>query len=97
MRTRAALTAKAIRKELKLAFATRFYVKSENYVGRNAVYVSWKDGPTLEDVRKRTNKYQYGSFNSMTDSYEYDNKRSDILQVMFVEISRAVSNIWKGD
>ena len=39
-----------------------------------------------------TGAYQYGSFDGMTDSYNYTNRRSDIPQVKYVTESRTMSD-----
>lgn len=84
-----AAAAKAIRAELKENFPSiKFSVRSESYAGGNNVCISWINGPTEEEVEKIVNKYEYGSFNGMTDSYEYDNVKKDIPQVFYVFCER---------
>lgn len=66
------VAAKNIRTELKRAFpGVKFSVRSESYSGGNAVRVSWTDGPTSQQVEKITGKYSGGSFDGMTDCYNY--------------------------
>ncbi len=66
------IAAKNIRTELKLAFPrVKFSVRSESYAGGNAVRISWTDGPTSQQVEKITGKYSGGSFDGMTDCYNY--------------------------
>ena len=66
------VAAKNIRTELKRAFpSVKFSVRSESYSGGNAVRISWADGPTSEQVEKITDKYSGGSFDGMTDCYNY--------------------------
>lgn len=73
----ATLAAKNIRTELKKAFpAVKFSVRSEHYSGGNSVNIKWTDGPTSEEVTKITGKYEEGSFDGMTDSYNYDSDRT---------------------
>jgi hypothetical protein len=92
MRTEAAKTAQAIRKELKVAFPNvKFSVTSDNFSGGNAVRVGWTDGPTTDMVEEITDKYQYGHFNGMEDMYEYSNTRDDIPQVKFLSTNRRAS------
>lgn len=87
----AALSAKAIKAELKANFPKiKFSVSSSRYSGGNSVYVEWENGPTSENVDNIVKKYQYGKFDGMTDSYEYTNSRKDIPQVMFVQVRRAI-------
>ena len=65
----AAIAAKNIKAELKIAFPeTKFSVRSD----RSSVNVSWTDGPTTNCVQSITSKYEEGSFNGMEDIYEYD-------------------------
>ncbi len=87
--TQAALTAKAIKKELKKAFPTiKFSVKSSNFSMGDSVDISWNLGPHTDQVDKIVNKYQYGHFDGMTDYYEYSNKRDDIPQAKYVSTQR---------
>lgn len=70
--TGSAATAKAIRERLKKEFpSVKFSVKSENFSMGNSVHISWTDGPVSQVVELITNQYQYGSFDGMTDSYNY--------------------------
>jgi hypothetical protein len=69
------IAAKNIRTELKRAFpSVAFSVRTSKFSGGNSVDVSWTDGPTSKQVEAITNKYEAGSFDGMTDSYDY--KRS---------------------
>ena len=87
--TQAAQAAKLIRTELKKAFPnTKFGVTSSNYSMGDSVAIEWTDSITTEEVRVIIGKYQYGSFDGMTDSYEYTNVRKDIPQTMFVQLRR---------
>lgn len=62
------LAAKNIRTELKICFPNqKFSVTSESFSMGDAVRVGWTDGPTTEEIRNITNKYVYGTFDSMTD------------------------------
>ncbi len=70
-----ALGAKNLRVELKRAFpVVKFSVRSESYSGGDSIHVGWTDGPLLEDVDKISGKYQEGSFDGMTDCYNYDHE-----------------------
>lgn len=63
------LVAANIRIELKRNFpGVKFTVTSEY----GSVNVRWVDGPTSEQVKEFTGKFEIGSFNGMDDSYEYD-------------------------
>lgn len=67
-----ALGAKNIKTELARAFpGIAFSVKSEAYSGGNSINVSWENGPTTEQVKAYTDKYQEGNFDGMIDLYEY--------------------------
>jgi len=68
----ALLATKNIRMELKLCFpGIKFSIKSQSFSMGNAVRVKWEDGPTEQQVSDIISKYEQGSFNGMTDSYEY--------------------------
>jgi len=70
------VAAKNIRIELKKAFpSVKFSVRSSTYSGGDSVDIGWTDGPTTEMVKKITDKYQEGSFDGMTDSYDYSKHR----------------------
>lgn len=87
-----AQAAQQIRKELKQKFPNiKFSVTSEDYSMGNSVNIKWVDGPTSEEVKEITDKYQYGHFNGMEDLYEYSNKREDIAQSKFVFTNRSMS------
>ena len=90
--TESAQAAKAIRQELKKEFPTvTFSVTSQNFSGGNSVRVEWTDGPTSEQVDAFIGKYQYGSFDGMTDSYNMDNCRNDMPQAKYVQSQRDIS------
>jgi hypothetical protein len=50
----------------------KFSVTSESYAGGNSVDVRWTDGPTAKDVEAVADRHAAGSFDGMTDLYEYD-------------------------
>lgn len=84
--------AKAIRTELKKLFPDiKFSVRSDSFSMGNSVDVSWTDGPTTDQINDVIKKYQYGSFNSMEDIYEYTNSRDDIPQAKWISANRTVS------
>lgn len=69
-----AKAANSIKKELKQKFpGINFKVKSSSFSGGNSVDVAWDFGPTSEEVNKLLYKYEYGTFDGMTDSYDYKN------------------------
>lgn len=89
MKSEQARAAQLIRGELKAAFpGVKFSVTSQSFSGGNSIGVSWEGNPEIANVNKIIKKYQYGSFNGMTDSYDYDNNRADLTQVRFVQASR---------
>jgi hypothetical protein len=64
--------AKNIRIELARAFpAVKFSVKSRRFSGGDAIDVRWIDGPTSKQVDAIIERYEAGSFDGMTDSYDY--------------------------
>jgi len=69
------LAASNIRAELKRAFpGVKFSVRSDKFSGGDSIDVSWTDGPTTEQVRAIVNKYKAGSFDGMTDCYDYESR-----------------------
>ena len=61
-----------IRIELKKAFpGVKFSVRTEHR-GSSSINIGWTDGPTTEQVKTVTDKYQEGDFNGMEDIYEYN-------------------------
>jgi hypothetical protein len=89
------LAAKNIRIELKRAFpGHKFSVRSSVFSGGDDVSIGWTDGPTTEEVKKITDKYQEGYFDGMEDLYNYvDNPFSDVFGgAKYVMESRSNSN-----
>lgn len=72
--------AKNIRIELKRAFpGVNFSVTSDSFSGGNSIDVSWTDGPTGKQVDAILDRYEQGSFDGMTDCYNYEeNLFSDV-------------------
>jgi hypothetical protein len=63
--------AKNIRIELKRAFpSVKFSVTTAR--GTGSINIGWTDGPTTEQVKEISDKYQEGNFNGMEDIYEYN-------------------------
>ena len=91
MKTEAAKTAQAIKKDLKAKFpGVAFSVKSENYAGGNSVDISYKatrETPAPKAIQEIVGKYQFGHFDGMQDLYEYSNTREDIPQAKFVFVN----------
>jgi len=70
--TGAALTAKMIKKRLLALYPNvKFSVKSDTFSMGNSVDIRWQNGPTRDAVDEITRQYQYGSFDSMNDAYNY--------------------------
>lgn len=66
-------TAVAIRGILKKAFPTcKFSVVTERGSMVSSVRVRWTDGPTVKLVEALIACFEAGSFDGMTDSYDYD-------------------------
>ncbi len=86
--TNTALAAQAIRKELKEVFPfIKFKVQSQRYAGGDSVSIYYFDQRIdTKNIYKIVGKYQYGHFDGMTDSYEYNNRRNDIPQVRHVMV-----------
>lgn len=83
---------KAIKAELQEAFkGVKFSVKSDSFSGGDSVHINWTDGPTNEQVREITSKYQQGRFDGMTDMYEYTNTNPNLPQVKYVSERRDYS------
>jgi hypothetical protein len=62
------LVAANLRIELKAAFAgVKFSIRSDY----NSVRIAWVDGPTTDEVKALTGKYEAGHFDGMDDSYHY--------------------------
>lgn len=104
------VAARNIRRELKDQFpGVKFSVRSRGYSGGNDIRVAWTDGPTVTAVQSITNKYEEGSFDGMTDCYNYDNRNSWVevfggTKYLFTErsysdahIQKALDNIGKID
>lgn len=66
-------TAAHIRRILKAAFpATKFSVITERGSMVSSVRIGYTDGPTVKRVEALVNGFEAGSFDGMTDSYNYD-------------------------
>lgn len=67
------IAAKNIRIELKRAFpGVKFSVTSESFSMGDAISIRWTDGATGKQVEEITGKYKAGSFDGMTDCYDYE-------------------------
>lgn len=96
--TDAAITAKAIRKELKLVFpGVKFSVRSSTFSMGDAVDIHWTDGPTREMVEQYTDKYQYSDFDGYTDMITIDRSSlpAGVPGAKFVQCSREISDAYR--
>jgi hypothetical protein len=88
------LAASNIRTELKLAFpGVKFSVRSDKFSGGDSVDVTWTDGPTCDQVKRIIGKYAAGTFDGMTDSYDYESRPWTTVfgDAKYVQSSRAHS------
>lgn len=81
--------ANEIRKLLKETFKTKFQVRKRGY---SCVDVNWQNGPTSDEVDAVIGKFKMGSFDGMTDCYDYSNRRDDIPQVKYIFLSREITS-----
>jgi len=73
--TEAARCAKDIRGVLKAAFpGCKFKVTSSNFSMGDSVTIKWVDGPSSGMVDDQVMRFRDGSFDGMTDSYDYASK-----------------------
>lgn len=85
--------AQAIKEELKKAFPNiKFSVRYKTFSMGDSVDISYQNGVPTSEIEKITNKYEAGSFDSMTDMYEYNNNRNDIPQTKYIMINREVDS-----
>lgn len=69
---RLAVAAQNIKTELKRAFpGVKFAVRRKSFSGGDDINISWDDGPTTAQVNEIIGKYAIGSFDGMTDCYNY--------------------------
>lgn len=87
-----AAVAAIIRRELKQR-GIRGRVKSSAYSGGTSVSVHVTDLPPAQclALREFCSPYEYGSFDGMTDCYEYTNARDDIPQVKYLFVDNEAS------
>lgn len=84
--------AQAVKKELTKAFPNvKFSCTYQTYSMWSSVDIGWVDWPTEREVEVIAKKYQYGTFDWMTDMYEYTNNRDDIPQAKYVSCRREMS------
>ena len=67
-----ALGAKSLRADLKKAFpGVKFSVTSSSFSMGDSIGVSWDNGPRVAEVEAISDRYQYGDFDGMDDSYNH--------------------------
>lgn len=65
-----------IRTELKKAFpGVKFSVRSDSFSMGNSIDIDWTDGPSRAEVEAITDKYEYGTFDAMTDCSGYKDEQ----------------------
>lgn len=92
-------TAAVVRKLLKAAFPTcTFRVTTNRGSMVSSINVKWTDGPTVKRVEEITDPFVAGSFDGMTDSYEYRREKKVTVGGVeyepgckYVHTSRAIS------
>ena len=66
------IAAENIRRELKRQFpGVKFSIRYRSFSGGNSIDVGWTDGPATKRVNAILGKYESGSFDGMTDCYDY--------------------------
>jgi len=96
--TDAALTAKVIKKRLKAIYPdTKFSVTSDNFSMGDSVDIRWTDGPKSETIDAITRRYQQGSFDGMTDCYNYSSIEPELgcPGAKYVMVHRTMSDEFK--
>ena len=87
-----ASVAQIIRKELKEKFPSiKFSVSSRSYAGGNSVDIDYTNGVPSDEIRKLTFKYQAGSFDGMTDMYNYDYDKTGVT-AKYIFTNRNITN-----
>lgn len=88
--------AKLIRKELKEKFPEiKFNVRSRSFSGGDDVNIDYTNGVPADEIRKITNKYQAGSFDGMTDMYNYDYDKTGPTS-KYIFVNRHISeDVWE--
>lgn len=101
--SRHARAAANLREELSRTWpGVKFTVRSESFSGGDAVNVGWLLGPTYAEVVKVADKYKYGSFDGMDDSYNDDRSAGSAAvgkvlgQAKYVHCSRGFGDdVWE--
>jgi len=88
--------AKLIRKELKEKFPEiKFNVRSRSFSGGDDVNIDYTNGVPDDEIRKIVNKYEGGSFDGMTDMYNYDYDKTGPTS-KYIFVNRHISeDVWE--
>ena len=63
---------KNLRAQLRARWpGVKFSVRTDRYAGGSSLDVRWTDGPTVDQVDAIAKRYRAGSFDGMTDCYEF--------------------------
>lgn len=94
---------KNCKKLLQDAFPhVKFSVRYSSYSGGNSLDVSWEFGPSRKEVERIADQFQSGSFDGMTDCYEYDHSAASrawsavMGSVKYVSCQRETGNLWQS-
>jgi len=88
--------AKLLRKELKEKFpGIKFNIRSRSFSGGNDVRIDYINGVPADEIRKIVNKYEAGSFDGMTDMYNYDYDKTGPT-AKYIMVNRNISDdVWE--
>lgn len=87
-----AQVAKLLRKELKEKYpAIKFNVRSKSFSGGNDVNIDYTNGVPADEIRKICHKYEAGSFDGMTDMYNYDYDKTGVT-AKYIFVNRHISD-----
>ena len=83
---------KNIRTLLKHRFPTvDFRITSKRYSGGNSIRVQWINGPTSGMVDEITSMFEAGSFDGMTDCYNYSQENRDFGSTKYLFLDRELT------
>ncbi len=91
-----AQVAKLLRKELKEKYPViKFNIRSKSFSGGNDVNIDYTNGVPADEVRKICHKYEAGSFDGMTDMYNYDYNKTGVT-AKYIFVNRNISDdVWE--
>lgn len=91
-----AQVAKIIRKELGISFPKiKFTVRSSGFSGGNDVNIDYTNGIPAKEIEKIVNKYESGTFDGMTDCYNYDYNKTGVTS-KYIFVNRHISDdVWE--